>query len=103
MYAPASVVISDGTHTETFSVSGQGSGTLRWLDFNVSGLGLQGDQISVTLNRYQGLWVFSDEIQIFGTASAVPEPSTFLLALTGGIGAFAYGSRRKRLPRNRNK
>ena len=42
----------------------------------------------------------TDEIQFFGSTS-VPEPSTFVLAVTGGIGAFAYGWRRKRLSKNK--
>ena len=83
-------------------MTGQGSGTLQWLDFDVSGLGLQGDQLSVTLNRYQGTnWVFTDEIQFFGTTTAVPEPSTLVLALTGGVGAFAYRSRQRRVSTNK--
>ena len=93
--APESILVADGLgHSELFAISNPGSGTLRWVDLDVSGIGLAGDTVGLTLNR-GGAVIFTDEIQFYGT-SAVPEPSTFAMLTIGGcsLGALRFGRRK---------
>jgi len=86
--APASITVSDGTTSMTFPVTDPGFQQPPFLaSLDVSGLGLSGDTIMVTLHR-NNLWVFADEISFVGTtvAEPVPEPATVTLCTLGVLG-----------------
>lgn len=86
--APASITVSDGTTSMTFPVTDPGDQQPPFLaSLDVSGLGLSGDTVMVTLHR-NNLWVFADEITFTGTAAsaAVPEPATWTLCALGLLG-----------------
>lgn len=86
--APTSIFVADSqSHSQLFQISDVNSGTVRWLDLDVSGIGLAGNVLSLTLNR-SNVWVFSDEIQTFGT-TAVPEPGAMAMLV---IGASSMGA-----------
>ena len=61
VYAPASITVSDGNATSTFPVTDLGGGAAPfWVNLNVSGLGLSGNTVFITLNRINtnnGLYV----------------------------------------------
>ena len=91
--APVSITVSDGSITNLFPVADPGfAGPPFWVDLDVSGLGLSGDTIFITLNRNTE-WVFADEVQFLGTyardtasLTTVPEPSSGMLFALGMLG-----------------
>jgi len=61
----------------------------------LTGLNLTGGSHTVQLFNQPGYWIFSSEIQFFGTAGGVPEPATWVMLLAG-FGAAGAGMRRRK-------
>jgi hypothetical protein len=100
VYAPASITVSDGNATSTFPVTDLGGGAAPfWVNLNVSGLGLSGNTVFITLNRNQN-WVFADEVQFQGTSTpttvttTMPEPSSVTLFVLGMLAIIVVDRRR---------
>lgn len=94
--SPASVVINGNS----FNVAPlDPPGTLPFFaDFDVSGLNLNTDTLTIQLVRQDASWVFTSEFTFMEAAASVaaPEPGSLALMGFGGIGLGAWVARRRR-------
>jgi hypothetical protein len=95
--APPSSITING---QNFTVTDPNSpgGVPAWI--NLFPVNLSANALSVTLNINTSLgytWVFSDEMEFFGTAAATPEPAALTLFGIGIACMAGYGWRRKKL------
>jgi hypothetical protein len=90
---PSSIAIN-GT-PEQFTITNIG---VTAQELAISGLHLIGPDVTVTLGRSTGGWIFASEIQFLGVSSAVPEPSTWAMMLIGFAGlCFAFRQSRRKV------
>jgi hypothetical protein len=86
--APESIIV-DGTLFAVADPAGSAP-----FAFTASGVSFTGNDLVVTLNR-RSSWVFLSEVQFDGSTTAVPEPQTYALMLTG-LGALVTIARRRK-------